>query len=88
MEQPKRSPEEERAARDRWADALAHTLAAEFPDANIHTDSEYFIYTVIKPSGERVEVHTPKWPKVPKKNPDDSVTHVKIEDLIRDQLAK
>jgi hypothetical protein len=83
MENPKYSHEDQQ-----WANDLSHKLALEFPDANIHTDSEHFIYTITSPSGERVEMHTPKWQKIPRKNNDDSVTYTDTEDVIQNNLAK
>lgn len=81
MEKPKYSHEEQK-----WAEDLVRKLAAEFPDANIHTDEEHFIYDVVSPSGERIEVHTPKWRKIPLKNPDGSVVGIDAEDDIRARL--
>lgn len=55
MENPKYSHKEQK-----WAEDLVHKLVAEFPDANIHTDGEYYIYTIVHPDGEHAERHTPK----------------------------
>ena len=81
MEKLKYSPEEQK-----WAEDLVRKLADQFPDANIHVDEEYFIYDVVSPSGEYIEVHTPKWPKIPLKNPDDSVDYKDTKEVIRNNL--
>ena len=82
MENPKYTHEEQH-----WADDLVRRLSAEFPDAHIRTDEEHFIYEVTKPSGERVEMHTPKWHKIPHKHEDGSVTGIDTEESIRADLS-
>ncbi len=83
MEHPKYSPEEQE-----WANALVKRLSTEFPNAHIRADTEHFIYEVTESGGEHMEVHTPKWQKIPIKNPDDSITYVNTEDIIRSRLTK
>lgn len=61
-------------------------LKQQFPDANIREDSEHFIYDLKDTNGKSVEVHTPKWEKIPVTLADDTVVHVPVFDVIRAEL--
>jgi hypothetical protein len=80
MESPKYTHEDKQ-----WANELVKKLGAEFPDANMRQDAEYFIYDLKTRNGAPVEGRTPKWESVPLKQ-EDGVVPVATEKVIRAEL--